>query len=151
MPGRLAPSTSTGVPTGSEPESQPSVSVLPPSWRPDLTNGPDLVEEVARVRGYDQIPSVLPTPKAGHGLTHGQRVRRVVANTLAQQGLVEVLTYPFVAESLADVPDAIARVHAAGPALRRSTADWFARNARRLSLASSLDVVAASYRDSARS
>ncbi|GAB3080371.1 phenylalanine--tRNA ligase subunit beta [Pedococcus soli] len=78
------------------------VSVLPPTWRPDLTDGPDLVEEVARVRGYDQIPSVLPTPRAGHGLTHGQRVRRVVANTLAQQGLVEVLTYPFVAPGLFD-------------------------------------------------
>ncbi|KQU66246.1 phenylalanine--tRNA ligase subunit beta [Phycicoccus sp. Root101] len=78
------------------------VAVLPPTWRPDLTDGPDLVEEVARVRGYDQIPSVLPTPRAGHGLTHGQRVRRVVANTLAQQGLVEVLTYPFVAPGLFD-------------------------------------------------
>ena len=43
------------------------VSVLPPSWRPDLNDGPDLVEEVARVRGYDEIPSVLPAgrPRAG--------------------------------------------------------------------------------------
>ena len=79
-----------------------SVTVLPPSWRPDLATGPDLVEEVARVRGYDQIPSVLPTPRAGHGLTHGQRVRRVIAATLAHQGLVEVLTYPFVARTLFD-------------------------------------------------
>jgi phenylalanyl-tRNA synthetase beta chain len=79
------------------------VSVLPPSWRPDLTDGPDLVEEVARVRGYDQIPSVLPQPKAaGRGLTHGQRIRRVIATTLAHQGLVEVLSYPFVAPALFD-------------------------------------------------
>ncbi|SDP07504.1 phenylalanyl-tRNA synthetase beta subunit [Pedococcus dokdonensis] len=79
------------------------VSVLPPSWRPDLTDGPELVEEVARVRGYDQIPSVLPQPKAaGRGLTHGQRIRRVIATTLAHQGLVEVLSYPFVAPSLFD-------------------------------------------------
>lgn len=79
------------------------VSVLPPSWRPDLTNGPELVEEVARVRGYDQIPSVLPQPKAaGRGLTHGQRIRRVVATTLAHQGLTEVLSYPFVSRSLFD-------------------------------------------------
>ncbi|MEP7191613.1 MAG: phenylalanine--tRNA ligase subunit beta, partial [Actinomycetota bacterium] len=73
-----------------------SLSVLPPSWRPDLNNGPDFAEEVARLRGYDRIPSVLPRAGAGRGLTHGQRVRRVLANTLAGQGFVEVLTYPFV-------------------------------------------------------
>jgi phenylalanyl-tRNA synthetase beta chain len=79
------------------------VAVLPPTWRPDLTDGPELVEEVARVRGYDQIPSVLPQPKAsGRGLTHGQRVRRQLAETLAQQGLVEVLSYPFVSPGLWD-------------------------------------------------
>ncbi|MEO6142952.1 MAG: phenylalanine--tRNA ligase subunit beta [Dermatophilaceae bacterium] len=74
----------------------PAVSVLPPSWRPDLRNGPDFAEEVVRLRGYDQIPSVLPQASSGRGLTHGQRVRRVVANTLAHHGFVEVLTYPFV-------------------------------------------------------
>jgi len=78
------------------------LSVLPPSWRPDLNDGPDLVEEVARVRGYDQIPSVLPQATAGRGLTHGQRTRRVIATTLAQQGLVEVLSYPFIARDLFD-------------------------------------------------
>lgn len=86
-----------------DPAAGDHVSVLPPSWRPDLTDGPELVEEVARVRGYDQIPSVLPQPKAaGRGLTHGQRIRRVIATTLAHQGLVEVLSYPFVAPSLFD-------------------------------------------------
>jgi len=73
-----------------------AVSVLPPSWRPDLGNGPDFAEEVVRLRGYDQIPSVVPQAGSGRGLTHGQRVRRVVANALAYQGFVEVLTYPFV-------------------------------------------------------
>jgi phenylalanyl-tRNA synthetase beta chain len=73
------------------------LSVLPPSWRPDLTNGPDFAEEVVRLRGYDQIPSVLPQARSGRGLTHAQRVRRVLANTLVGQGFVEVLTYPFVA------------------------------------------------------
>jgi len=85
------------VATGSGPQSEAqTLSVLPPSWRPDLGNGPDFAEEVVRLRGYDQIPSVLPQASAGRGLNHGQRVRRVVANTLAGQGFVEVLTYPFV-------------------------------------------------------
>ncbi len=85
-------------PTGTGPESgeSASLSVLPPSWRPDLGNGPDFAEEVVRLGGYEQIPSVLPRAGSGRGLTHGQRVRRVVANTLAGQGFVEVLTYPFV-------------------------------------------------------
>ena len=78
------------------------VSVLPASWRPDLTTGPELVEEVARVRGYDEIPSVLPHATAGRGLTHGQRTRRVIANALAHQGLVEVLSYPFIGRDLFD-------------------------------------------------
>lgn len=72
------------------------VQVLPPSWRPDLVNGPDLVEEVARIRGYDQISSVLPAAPAGRGLTRAQRSVRLVGTALAAQGLTEVLTYPFV-------------------------------------------------------
>ncbi|WP_022925538.1 phenylalanine--tRNA ligase subunit beta [Serinicoccus marinus] len=72
------------------------VSVVAPSWRPDLTDAPTLVEEVARVDGYDKIPSVVPRAIGGRGLTHGQRARRAVATALAGQGLQEVLTYPFV-------------------------------------------------------
>ncbi|WP_109473601.1 phenylalanine--tRNA ligase subunit beta [Ornithinimicrobium cavernae] len=75
------------------------LSVLPPSWRPDLLTGPDLVEEVARIDGYDKIPSVVPTAPGGRGLSHAQRARRTVAAALAGQGLHEVLTYPFVGES----------------------------------------------------
>ncbi len=79
-----------------------TVAVTPPSWRPDLVDGPDYAEEVARIDGYSRIPSVNPTPSDGRGLTHGQRVRRVVADALVGRGFVEVLTYPFVAERLAD-------------------------------------------------
>ncbi|MFV0464119.1 MAG: phenylalanine--tRNA ligase subunit beta [Nostocoides sp.] len=74
------------------------LTVTPPSWRPDLTTGPDLVEEVARIDGYEAIPSVLPTPPGGRGLTPGQQVRRVVANALAGQGLSEIWSAPFVGD-----------------------------------------------------
>lgn len=77
-------------------EDEQRVGVLPPSWRPDLTDAPTLVEEVARIDGYDKIPSVVPRAVGGRGLTHGQRARRAVAQALAGQGLQEVLTYPFV-------------------------------------------------------
>ena len=77
--------------------------VHPPSWRPDLRLGVDLVEEVARLAGYENIPSVLPVAPAGRGLTTAQRGRRSVARALAERGLVEVLSYPFVAPDVADV------------------------------------------------
>jgi phenylalanyl-tRNA synthetase beta chain len=70
--------------------------VVPPTWRPDLTVAVDLVEEVARLRGYDEIPSVLPPAPSGRGLTPAQRARRAVAQALADAGFVEVLSYPFV-------------------------------------------------------
>jgi len=72
------------------------LTVTPPTWRPDLTTAEDLVEEVARIYGYELIPSVIPTPPGGAGLTHAQRVRRLVADVLAGQGLSEVWSAPFV-------------------------------------------------------
>ena len=76
--------------------------VLPPSWRPDLLQAADLVEEVARLDGYDRIPSVLPVAPPGRGLTPGQRIRRSVSRALAEAGLVEVLSYPFVSPARHD-------------------------------------------------
>ncbi|HEY9494223.1 MAG TPA: phenylalanine--tRNA ligase subunit beta [Intrasporangium sp.] len=78
------------------------VDVTPPSWRPDLVDAPDYAEEIARIDGYNNIPSVTPTPSEGRGLTHGQGIRRVVAQALAGAGFTEVLSYPFVSEQLAD-------------------------------------------------
>jgi len=70
-------------------------TVTPPPWRPDLVDAPSLIEEVARITGYDRIPSVLPTAPPGRGWTRDQAARRRLANTLAAGGLTEVLAYPF--------------------------------------------------------
>ncbi|MFF0175368.1 phenylalanine--tRNA ligase subunit beta [Micromonospora profundi] len=80
-----------------------ALSVTPPSWRPDLTDPADLVEEVVRLDGYDKVPSVLPTAPPGRGLTPRQRRRRAVALSLAARGYVEVLAHPFVSPRLADL------------------------------------------------
>ena len=71
--------------------------VTPPTWRPDLLDPADLVEEVARLGGYDDIPSVLPPRRrAAAGSPPTQRRRRTVGRALAEAGYVEVLSYPFV-------------------------------------------------------
>jgi phenylalanyl-tRNA synthetase beta chain len=74
----------------------PALQVTPPSWRPDLTDPADLVEEVVRLAGYDDIPSVLPTAPPGSGLTDVQRRRRAVGRALAETGYVEAPSYPFI-------------------------------------------------------
>ncbi|MBO3142370.1 phenylalanine--tRNA ligase subunit beta [Dermatophilus congolensis] len=79
-----------------------TLSIVAPSWRPDLRTGADVVEELARLRGYEQIGSVLPAAPGGRGLTVAQRVVRRVSDTLANAGFVEVLTYPFVASERFD-------------------------------------------------
>lgn len=76
--------------------------VTPPSWRSDLTRSADLVEEVARIVGYDRIPSVLPVAPAGRGLTRAQRLRRRAANTVTAAGFDEVQNYPFVSRAQLD-------------------------------------------------
>jgi phenylalanyl-tRNA synthetase beta chain len=73
--------------------------VTPPTWRPDLTDPFDLVEEVARLRGYDDIPSLLPVAPAGRGITFGQRLRRRIERAVAAAGYVEAPAYPFIGEA----------------------------------------------------
>ncbi len=79
-----------------------ALSVTPPSWRPDLTDPADLVEEVVRLDGYERVPSLLPTAPPGRGLTWQQRRNRSVSRSLAERGYVEVLAHPFASAELAD-------------------------------------------------
>jgi phenylalanyl-tRNA synthetase beta chain len=84
------------VDDSADPQNEGAVlTVTPPSWRPDLLAGADLVEEVARLEGYQAIPSVLPVAPPGRGLTRTQRGREAVARSLAEAGWSQVLTYPF--------------------------------------------------------
>jgi phenylalanyl-tRNA synthetase beta chain len=84
--------------TGTDP-----LAVQPPSWRPDLTDPADLIEEVARLGGFDAIAGVLPTAPAGNGLTSAQRRRRTISRAVAEAGHVEVLSYPFVSAGIHDL------------------------------------------------
>ncbi|MYS07531.1 phenylalanine--tRNA ligase subunit beta [Streptomyces sp. SID6041] len=77
---------------------QDELIVTVPSWRPDLSEPNDLAEEVIRLEGYENLPSTLPKPPAGRGLTERQRVHRRVGRALAGAGYVEALNYPFIGE-----------------------------------------------------
>ncbi|MFL6128245.1 MAG: phenylalanine--tRNA ligase subunit beta [Mycobacteriales bacterium] len=79
-----------------------TLRVSPPSWRADLVDPADLVEEVVRLEGYESIPPSLPAPPPGRGLTEVQRARRSAGRALAEAGYVEVLSHPFVAPGVHD-------------------------------------------------
>lgn len=81
---------------------QDELLVTAPSWRPDLNEPNDLAEEVIRLEGYENLPSTLPTPPSGRGLTDRQRLHRRVGRALAGAGYVEALNYPFTGEAVLD-------------------------------------------------
>ena len=78
------------------------VTATPPSWRPDLREPADLVEEVLRLEGLEIIPSVLPQAPAGRGLSPTQRRRRAIGKSLALNGYVEILPTPFLPAGVFD-------------------------------------------------
>src|SRR5699024_9789118 len=100
------------APTAADPSQHPvragetgAFLVAPPSWRPDLTRAADLVEEIARLEGYDTIVPVLPVSPVGPGLSAYQRRRRRIADDLASAGLTEVKSFPFIGKRDLDALD----------------------------------------------
>ncbi|HEV8679113.1 MAG TPA: phenylalanine--tRNA ligase subunit beta [Stellaceae bacterium] len=81
-----------------------SLAVSPPSWRGDIEGEADLVEEVLRVKGYDDIPAVpLPRDSVVSRPAIDPRRRRLelVRRTLAERGLVEAVTFSFISSDTA--------------------------------------------------
>jgi phenylalanyl-tRNA synthetase beta chain len=81
-----------------------SLTVAVPSWRGDVDGEADLVEEILRIHGYDNIPTValtretdLPHPV----LTLAQRRVSLARTALARRGLCEAVTFSFISEELA--------------------------------------------------
>ncbi|HEY1596935.1 MAG TPA: glycosyltransferase family 4 protein [Thermoleophilaceae bacterium] len=128
------------------------------------------LEDVVDVHGFvsaEQLDAalrsalcmVLPSRREGYGLivveASAQATPSVVVSDPdnAATELVEEGVNGFIAPSASpeDLAAAILRVHEGGHALRESTAEWFGRNAERLSLAHSIDVVSEAYRARVRS
>ena len=78
------------------------LTATPPSWRPDLGQPADLVEEVLRLEDLERIPSVLPLAPAGRGLSPVQKRRRAIGKSLGLNGYVEVLPTPFLPAGVFD-------------------------------------------------
>ena len=80
----------------------PSIEVIVPSWRPDIDGKADIVEEVIRIVGVDQIPSTPMAREEGVAapvLTIDQRRARLAKRTLAGAGLTEAVSWSFVSEA----------------------------------------------------
>ncbi len=88
--------TASGVGVAREGE---TLTLTPPTWRADLVDPFDYVEEVGIKVGYEHLPSVVPTAPVGHGYTTEQKLRRAIGRALATAGFVEVLTFPWASET----------------------------------------------------
>lgn len=80
-------------------------AVVIPTWRRDVEGPADLVEEVARIKGYDLIASVPLDRKAGVAAptaTRSQLAERQVRRTAAARGLDEAVTWSFISKAEAD-------------------------------------------------
>ena len=79
--------------------------VAPPSWRGDIVGEADLVEEVLRIRGYDEIPPV-PLPRetviSRAAIDPRRRRAELVRRTLAARGLTEAVTFSFLSAAAAE-------------------------------------------------
>ncbi|OFP25064.1 phenylalanine--tRNA ligase subunit beta [Corynebacterium sp. HMSC066C02] len=87
---------------GCEVSGEEEFSVVPASWRTDIDMDVDLIEEILRLEGLEDIPTILPTPVGGRGLTPAQKRRRAIGHGLAYAGYAEVLPSPFIANDTFD-------------------------------------------------
>jgi phenylalanyl-tRNA synthetase beta chain len=90
------------------------LEVVAPSYRVDVSRPEDLMEEVARLAGYNNIPLSYPAvPAEGRPLSKRQGARRRVRGLMEGCGFNEVINYSFIA------PDAVDRIELKGESRRR--------------------------------
>lgn len=83
--------------------SDTAAQFVPPSWRRDLTREIDLIEEVARIHGYEHIPEDAVVPLRASAKTLRDRITENVRGTLTAAGFYEAVTMSFVNDTLADL------------------------------------------------
>ncbi len=107
---------------------------VPPSWRSDLEREIDLIEEVARIHGYEHIPEDRAVPLTSAPRATRERVESEARSTLVGLGFDEAVTFSLVSEALA----APLGPGDAGPPIRVDHSSRKKENALRRSLVPSL-------------
>ena len=85
-----------------ERETADSLTLIPPSWRHDLTREIDLVEEVGRIYGYDKVPDTARVPMTASYRPKIDRVLDRIRTAMTGAGFDEALTASFVPEPWSD-------------------------------------------------
>lgn len=79
------------------------LKVTPPTFRVDVSRREDLMEEVARLSGYNNIPTTFPAmPAEGRPPAHRIRLRNRIKGLMSGFGFTEAIAYSFVPESSCD-------------------------------------------------
>jgi phenylalanyl-tRNA synthetase beta chain len=104
----IDPATSAGYlrRLGFEVSGESDLVVTVPSFRPDVTRPADLVEEVARIHGYDKIPATLPFGTGGV-LPAWLRAERLIREVMVAAGYFEVWNFDFMgvdSVAMMDIP-----------------------------------------------
>lgn len=93
-------------------ESGENLAVEPPPFRFDLELEADLLEELARMHGYDEIPATLPSTRMTVSQTSERRDRdRIIRDVLIAQGYYEAVTYSFIDSAAAKIIAPTSVVH----------------------------------------
>lgn len=90
-------------PTSDQADADGTRHYVPPSWRRDLSREIDLIEEVARIHGYEKIPEDAFVPLSLSEKTLPERVADRIRDTLTAAGFFEAITLSFVSAELADL------------------------------------------------
>ena len=70
--------------------------VTVPTWRPDISEEVDIVEELIRIRGYDKIQLIKPEVDSSKDILTGrQKLQRFAQRSVANKGFMETVTYSF--------------------------------------------------------
>ncbi|OGU17816.1 MAG: phenylalanine--tRNA ligase subunit beta [Geobacteraceae bacterium GWC2_53_11] len=79
-----------------------SVTVIPPHYRIDIEREIDLIEEIARLNGYDKIPATMPVARVvSDRPTRHQEIEKQLRNLLVNNGMTEIINFSFTAPEAA--------------------------------------------------